>query len=58
MIQKDTIYFEDCLEGMNKIPDESIDAIICDLPYGITACSWDTILPWDGLWSQYLRVIK
>ena len=31
MIQKDTIYFEDCLEGMNRIPDDSIDAIICDL---------------------------
>jgi len=58
MIQKDTIYFEDCLEGMKKIPDGSIDTIICDLPYGTTACSWDTILPWEELWSQYLRVVK
>lgn len=58
MIQKDTIYFEDCLEGMKKIADGSIDTIICDLPYGTTACSWDTILPWEELWSQYLRVIK
>lgn len=58
MIQKDTIYFEDCLEGMNRIPDDSIDAIICDLPYGTTACAWDSILPWDRLWAQYLRVIK
>lgn len=54
MIQKDTIYFEDCLEGMNRIPDDSIDAIICDLPYGTTACAWDSILPWDRLWAQYL----
>ncbi|MGF1995645.1 DNA-methyltransferase [Enterococcus casseliflavus] len=58
MIQKDTIYFEDCLEGMNRISDDSIDAIICDLPYGTTACAWDSILPWDRLWAQYLRVIK
>lgn len=39
MMEYNTIYFEDCLEGMKKIPDESIDAIICDLPYGTTACS-------------------
>lgn len=58
MIPKDTIYFEDCLEGMKKIPDGSIDTIICDLPYGTTACSWDTILPWEELWSQYWRVVK
>ncbi|EGO9796736.1 hypothetical protein DSM25_13710 [Enterococcus faecalis] len=36
-MKENTIYFEDCLEGMKKIPDESIDAIICDLPYGTTA---------------------
>lgn len=58
MIQTDTIHFEDCLEGMNRIPDDSIDAIICDLPYGATACAWDSILPWDQLWAQYLRVVK
>ncbi|MDU2109955.1 MAG: site-specific DNA-methyltransferase [Peptoniphilus lacydonensis] len=58
MMEYNTIYFEDCLEGMKKIPDESIDAIICDLPYGTTACSWDEVLPWDKLWESYLRIAK
>lgn len=49
---------EDCLTGMYRIPDSSIDAIICDLPYGTTQCKWDTILPFDILWSQYKRIIK
>ena len=48
----------DCLELMKDIPDKSIDAIICDLPYGITACKWDTIIPFEPLWGQYERVIK
>ena len=48
----------DCLELMKDIPDKSIDAIICDLPYGITACKWDTIIPFDKLWAQYERIIK
>lgn len=48
----------DCLELMNKIPNKSIDAIICDLPYGSTACSWDTIIPFEPLWEQYNRIIK
>lgn len=54
----DTIYNMDCLEGMKLIPDGSIDAIICDLPYGTTACEWDTIIPFDKLWEQYNRIIK
>lgn len=53
-----TIFNEDCLKGMERLPNESIDAIICDLPYGTTACSWDTILPFDELWEQYRRLIK
>ena len=52
------IYNEDCLEGMKKIPDKSIDCIICDLPYGSTSCSWDVIIPFDKLWEQYNRIIK
>ena len=43
----------DCLELMKDIPDGSIDMILCDLPYGITACSWDTIIPFEHLWSLY-----
>ena len=52
------IYNEDCLEGMKRIPDGSVDMILCDLPYGTTACSWDAIIPFDQLWEQYERVIK
>lgn len=48
----------DCLELMKNIPDKSVDAIICDLPYGTTDCKWDTIIPFDKLWEQYNRIIK
>lgn len=48
----------DCLELMKKIPDKSIDMILCDLPYGTTDCKWDTIIPFDKLWEQYRRIIK
>jgi site-specific DNA-methyltransferase (adenine-specific) len=48
----------DCLELMKSIPDKSIDMILCDLPYGTTACKWDTIIPFEPLWEQYKRVIK
>ena len=54
----DKIYNMDCLEGMKQIPDGSVDAIICDLPYGTTANKWDSIIPLDQLWSQYKRIIK
>ena len=52
------IYNEDCLEGMKRIPDKSVDMILCDLPYGTTACKWDTIIPFEPLWVQYERIIK
>jgi site-specific DNA-methyltransferase (adenine-specific) len=48
----------DCLELMQDIPDKSIDAIIADLPYGTTACKWDTVIPFEPLWAQYERIIK
>lgn len=48
----------DCLEVMPKIPDKSVDMILCDLPYGTTACKWDTIIPFEPLWEQYKRVIN
>ena len=48
----------DCLELMNSIPDKSIDMILADLPYGTTACSWDTIIPFEPLWDNYKRIIK
>lgn len=52
------IHFGDCLELMKNIPDASIDAVLCDLPYGTTQCKWDTIIPFDKLWEGYERVIK
>lgn len=52
------IYLGDCLEVMKNIYDKSIDLILCDLPYGTTACKWDTIIPLDKLWEQYNRIIK
>jgi site-specific DNA-methyltransferase (adenine-specific) len=53
------IYLGDCLELMPKhVEDKSIDMIFCDLPYGTTACKWDTIIPFEKLWSEYKRVIK
>ena len=48
----------DCLEVMKDIPDKSVDMILCDLPYGITACKWDEIIPFEPLWEQYNRIIK
>ena len=57
-IELNKIYNEDCLEGMKRIPDGSVDMILCDLPYGTTACKWDTIIPFDLLWEQYERIIK
>ena len=48
----------DCLEKMKDIPDKSVDMVLCDLPYGTTACKWDSIIPFDKLWEQYNRVIK
>lgn len=47
-----------CLELMPEIPSKSIDLILCDLPYGTTACKWDTIIPFEELWENYNRVIK
>lgn len=48
----------DCLKEMDSIPDGSIDMILCDLPYGTTQNKWDSVIPLDGLWAQYKRVIK
>ena len=48
----------DCLEKMKDIPDKSIDMILCDLPYGTTACKWDSVIPFEPLWEQYKRIIK
>lgn len=56
--QIDIIYNEECISGMNRLPDKSIDMILCDLPYGITHNDWDTPLNYEHLWQQYHRVAK
>lgn len=57
MVEINKIYNEDCLEGMKRITDGSIDMILCDLPYGTTQCKWDTVIPFEPLWEQYRRII-
>lgn len=52
------MYQGDCLELMNLLPDESVDMILCDLPYGTTACTWDVVIPFNALWAQYKRIIR
>ena len=58
MISFDKVIQGDCLEVMKDIPDKIIDMILCDLPYGTTACKWDTIIPFEPLWKEYKRIIK
>jgi len=58
MVELNTIYNEDCLEGMKGIPDKSVDMILADLPYGTTQNKWDSVIPLDRLWEQYNRIIK
>lgn len=55
---KNKVYNGDCLEIMQDIKDNSVDLIICDLPYGTTKCKWDVVLPFDKLWEQYKRICK
>ena len=57
-MMKQELWLGDCLELMQNIPDRSVDMILCDLPYGTTACKWDTIIPFEPLWEQYERIIK
>ena len=63
MIELNKIYNEDCLEGMKRIPNGSVDCIICDLPYGVLnkqneGGGWDSIIPFEPLWEEYLRITK
>jgi site-specific DNA-methyltransferase (adenine-specific) len=46
----------DCLQLMRELPDASVDMVLCDLPYGTTACKWDSVLPFEKLWVEYLRI--
>jgi site-specific DNA-methyltransferase (adenine-specific) len=52
------VIYGDCLDEMKNIESKSIDMILCDLPYGITRCKWDSVIPLDMLWLHYKRIIK
>jgi len=52
------LWHGDCLDVMARLPDASVDMILCDLPYGTTACKWDSVIPFEPLWAQYRRVAK
>ena len=58
VFERGEMWLGDCLDLMADIPDGSIDMILCDLPYGTTACSWDSIIPFEPLWAHYWRVAK
>lgn len=58
MLEHNNVYLGDCLEVMKGISDQSVDLVLCDLPYGITKCAWDTPIDMDLLWPEYKRVIR
>lgn len=58
MIKENTVIFGDCLNLMPQIPSKSVDMVLCDLPYGITQNSWDSVVPLELLWQEYERVVK
>lgn len=53
-----TLYQGDCLWLMHAIPDASVDLVLCDLPYGTTACAWDFVISFEPLWTQYRRICE
>jgi len=57
-IPQNSLVCADCLKAMTYISDKSIDMVLCDLPYGKTACEWDIVIPFEPLWKQYKRIIK
>ena len=57
-LRTNVLYNEDCLTGMKRLPDKSIDMVLCDLPYGTTALSWDKVINLNTLWEEYERIIK
>ena len=58
MLDKNKIYLGDCLELMKEIPDKSVDCILTDPPYGITACKWDVKLDLEAMWRELKRIRK
>jgi DNA modification methylase len=58
IVSKPVLLNGDCLKLMFDLPDNSVDMVCCDMPYGTTACKWDTVLPLDMLWHHYDRIVK
>lgn len=58
IIGNSTLYHGDCLDLMPQLDSQSVDLILCDLPYGTTECAWDSVLDLKLLWSEYKRIIK
>lgn len=60
MAKSCNVYHGDCLEVMDLMIEDKtkVDMILCDLPYGTTACKWDTIIPFEDLWERYEKLIK
>lgn len=57
-MQRIQLINDDCLHAMAKLPPASVDLVLCDLPYGTTACAWDAVIPFEPLWVAYRRVCK
>lgn len=57
-IRRNTIHHMDIFALCNALADQSVDMILCDLPYGTTACHWDTVIPFEPMWKAFKRVIK
>ncbi|MEA2037495.1 MAG: site-specific DNA-methyltransferase [Nanoarchaeota archaeon] len=58
MLEINKIHQGNCLELMKDIPDKSVNLVLCDLPYGTTACKWDSVIPLEKLWYEYNRILK
>ena len=56
--KKYELYNGDCLKLMKEIPDGLVDMILCDPPFGVTQCCWDSIIPFESMWKEYNRIIK
>ena len=56
--QNSALIHADCLDALAMIPDKSVDMVLCDLPYGTTACKWDSVIPFAPLWAEYRRITK
>lgn len=58
MLKVNSLYHGDCLEVMKRIEDQSIDMVLTDPPYGVTACKWDSVIPLEPMWTQLKRITK